>query len=271
MARPLPPPPPRSPPSPPAAPDRADTEPDVGRPHLHRRARAHPLTSNEYLELLPVRWQPVTERGIRLNHRTYDHDLLAAYRGQPSPHTTRGGKWEIHTNPHDIRQIWLRLPDGTFAEIPWIHRSHVHRSFIEQTFHHIRATLPRHTDPDSHEAGLADALDHLMRRARTGHTTPAEIRLLTRTKAARTPLLPRCPAGPRSPSRALMLDGHRYTIHVSASQLADRQRAEPAAVRESVDARSLPVQPWIAERIPSLKATSYCRAAHDSVTSRICR
>ncbi|WP_199839131.1 Mu transposase C-terminal domain-containing protein, partial [Streptomyces sp. NRRL F-5122] len=149
-----------------------------------------PLTRDDYLELLPVRWQPVTERGIRLNHRTYDHDLLAPYRGQPSPHTTRGGKWEIHINPHDIRQIWLRLPNGTFAEIPWIHRDHVHRPFNEQTFHHIRATLPRHTDPDSHEADLADALDHLMRRARTGHTTPAETRLLTRTKTARTPLPP---------------------------------------------------------------------------------
>lgn len=159
-----------------------------------------PLTRNDYLELLPVRWQPVTERGIRLNHRTYDHDLLAPYRGQPSPHTTRGGKWEIHTNPHDIRQIWLRLPDGTFAEIPWIHRNHVHRPFNEQTFHHIRATLPRHTDPDSHEADLADALDHLMRRARTGHTTPAEIRLLTRTKTAPTPHPPP-DTGPRTGAR----------------------------------------------------------------------
>ncbi|MFJ8469942.1 Mu transposase C-terminal domain-containing protein [Streptomyces swartbergensis] len=149
-----------------------------------------PLTRDDYLELLPVRWQAITERGIRLHHRTYDCDLLAPYRGQPSPITARGGKWEIHTNPHDARQIWLRLPDGTFAEIPWIHRAHVHRPFNEQTWQHIRTTVTRHTDPDSLEADLADALDQLMRRTRTGNATAGEQRLLARTQPARTPLPP---------------------------------------------------------------------------------
>ncbi|MCX5505942.1 hypothetical protein OG887_42810 (plasmid) [Streptomyces sp. NBC_00053] len=35
-----------------------------------------PLTGADYLELLPVRWQPITDRGIRLNYRTYNHDIL---------------------------------------------------------------------------------------------------------------------------------------------------------------------------------------------------
>jgi hypothetical protein len=30
-----------------------------------------PLCGADYLELLPVRWHPVTGRGIRINHRTY--------------------------------------------------------------------------------------------------------------------------------------------------------------------------------------------------------
>jgi hypothetical protein len=149
-----------------------------------------PLSRDDYLELLPVRWQAITERGIRLNHRTYDCDLLAPYRGQPSPITARGGKWEVHANPHDVRQIWLRLPNGTVAEIPWIHRTHVHRPFNEQTWQHIRTTITGHTDPDSLEADLADALDQLMRRARTGHASRAEHRLITRTAPARTPLPP---------------------------------------------------------------------------------
>ncbi|BET45103.1 DDE-type integrase/transposase/recombinase [Kitasatospora aureofaciens] len=152
-----------------------------------------PLTRDDYLELLPVRWQAITERGIRLNHRTYDCDLLGPYRAQPSPIAARGGKWEVHTNPHDVRQIWLRLPDGQLAEIPWIHRAHVHRPFNEQTWQHIRTTITRHTGrtgPDSLEADLADALDQLMRRARTGHATKAEHRLLSRTAPARTPLPP---------------------------------------------------------------------------------
>ncbi|MFE4632765.1 Mu transposase C-terminal domain-containing protein [Streptomyces sp. NPDC056773] len=139
-----------------------------------------PLTGNDYVELLPVRWTAITERGIRLHHRTYDHDLLASYRGQPSPITARGGKWEVHHNPHDARQIWLRLTDGTLAEIPWIHRDHTHQPFNERTWQHVRAQTVRHPDPDQHEADLADALDQLMRRARNGDATRTEQRLLSR-------------------------------------------------------------------------------------------
>lgn len=147
-----------------------------------------PLTGNDYLELLPVRWQAITARGIRLDHRTYDHDCLTPYRGQPSTVTARGGKWEIHTNPHDARQIYIRLPDGHLTEIPWIHRAHIHAPFNNATWQHIKTTTTRVSgDRDIHEADLADALDQLMRRARTHTATPGEQRLITRTAPLKTP------------------------------------------------------------------------------------
>lgn len=49
--------------------------------------------------------------GIRIDHRTYDRPCLNAHRGRPSPTASRGGKWEIHTHPHDLRQVRIRLPD----------------------------------------------------------------------------------------------------------------------------------------------------------------
>ncbi|MEU8436275.1 hypothetical protein AB0F18_25905 [Streptomyces sp. NPDC029216] len=65
------------------------------------------------LELLRVRWSAITEHGIRLHHRTYDHDLLAPYRGRPSPITARGGKREVHHNPHDaLGQLTHRAHGG---------------------------------------------------------------------------------------------------------------------------------------------------------------
>lgn len=41
-----------------------------------------PLAGADYLELLPVRFHPITGRGIRINHRTYDHAVL----NEPLPH-----------------------------------------------------------------------------------------------------------------------------------------------------------------------------------------
>ncbi|SHM27010.1 Mu transposase C-terminal domain-containing protein [Streptomyces yunnanensis] len=141
------------------------------------------LTGRDYLELLPVRRQAITASGIRIHHRTYDADLLAAYRGQPSPIAGRDGKWEIHYNPHDVRQIWVRMPDGELTEIPWIHRDHVHQPFNDHTWQHIK-TLTLHSshhDAERHEADLADALDQLMRRVHSGHATQTEQALLART------------------------------------------------------------------------------------------
>nr|WP_223187265.1 DDE-type integrase/transposase/recombinase [Streptomyces sp. CBMA29] len=125
-----------------------------------------PLTAADYLELLPVRWQPITERGIRIDYRTYDHNDLNPHRGQRSPVTAKDGRWEIHHNPHDPRQIWVRLPDGKLHEIPWIHRAHVHQPFNDQIWHHIQNEVEQRGDRDQHEADLADALDQLLRRTR---------------------------------------------------------------------------------------------------------
>lgn len=141
-----------------------------------------PLTGRDYLELLPVRWQAITPAGITIHHRTYDHDLLAPYRGQASPVAGRGGKWEIHYNPHDVRQIWIRLTDNQLTEIPWIQRDHVHQPFNDPTWQHIRTHTQHnnHDDSQQHEAHVADALDPLMRRVHTGHATKTEQALLAR-------------------------------------------------------------------------------------------
>ncbi|MFJ7898743.1 transposase [Streptomyces anthocyanicus] len=129
-----------------------------------------PLTGADYTELLPVRFHPVTGRGIRINYRTYDHVILNEHRGRPSP-TGPGGKWEVHLNPHDVRQIYLRLPDGHLHEIPWIHRDHVHAPMSETTWRHLRTTLEQRAEREAHEAALAEAADQILRQARP--TTPA--------------------------------------------------------------------------------------------------
>ncbi|WP_326812990.1 DDE-type integrase/transposase/recombinase [Streptomyces scopuliridis] len=125
-----------------------------------------PLTGADYLELLPVRWQPITERGIRIDYRTYNHEVLDPHRGQRSDTVAKDGKWEVHHNPHDVRQIWVRLSDGQLHEIGWIHREHVHQPFSERIWRHVRSEVAQRTDREHHEADLADALGQLLRRTR---------------------------------------------------------------------------------------------------------
>jgi transposase InsO family protein len=153
-----------------------------------------PLTGADYLELLPVRWQPITARGIRFDYRTYNRDILDPHRGQRSPLTGKDGKWEVHHNPHDARQIWVRLTDGQLHEIPWIHRDHVHQPFNDQVWRHIQAEVEQRGDRDQHEADLAGALDQLLRRTRspagTQHDTRRRKTPRSRGTAVQLPDLP---------------------------------------------------------------------------------
>jgi transposase InsO family protein len=125
-----------------------------------------PLAGRDYVELLPVRWHRVTDRGIRIDHRTYDHPVLEACRGRSSGVVARQGKWEVHHNPHDGRRVWVRLPGGEFAEVPWIHRDHVNAPFDVHAWRHVRESVERRGDRERHEADLADALAVLLREVR---------------------------------------------------------------------------------------------------------
>ena len=146
-----------------------------------------PLTGRDWTELMPVRWKRITERGIRIDHRTYDHHTLNPHRGQPSGVLAQQGRWEVHHNPHDARQVWVRMPDGTFAAIPWIHRDHVHAPFSDHLWQHLKTVVEQRGNRDQYEADLAQALDDLLRRARTGDTTRREQALTNRQAPAAAP------------------------------------------------------------------------------------
>ncbi|WP_107094437.1 DDE-type integrase/transposase/recombinase [Streptomyces ardesiacus] len=179
-----------------------------------------PLTGGDYTELLPVRFHPVTGRGVRINYRTYDHVILNEHRGRPSP-AGPGGKWEVHLNPHDVRQIYLRLPDGHLHEIPWIHRDHVHAPMSETTWRHLRTTLEQRAEREAHEAALAEAADRILRQARP--TTPAP------------PGVPATAPGTRAGNAASQAaDGEPAAPHRTAAQAA----TEPQDSLDALDARS---------------------------------
>ncbi|MFC1414154.1 transposase [Streptacidiphilus sp. N1-12] len=141
-----------------------------------------PLTAEDHIELLPVRWQPVSDYGIRFDHRTYDSKALNGYRRTRS---TAGASQplEVHHNPYEPSRIWVRLPGG-FQEVPWIHATQVSLPFTDSTWRHILSAVPRTGDRDAHELDLARALDALLRRAGAGAGTRRERTLAARAAAA---------------------------------------------------------------------------------------
>lgn len=132
-----------------------------------------PLGREDYIELMPVKRQKINDYGIRIDYRTYDHQVLNPYRGEASP--TADGLWEIHYNPHPPGQVWVRLPKPGqprghgWEVVPWIHHTLVSAPFTDFTWQHIRRTVAQRGSRVQHEHDLALALRELLERAAAGH------------------------------------------------------------------------------------------------------
>ncbi len=142
-----------------------------------------PLSADDYVELLPLRWQAVNDYGIRFSYRTYDHPGLNPYRRRRSPRADKNGRWEVHHNPYDPNRVWVRLPEG-WLEVPWVHAGAVRRPFTAFTFDHVRRTVERRHGREEHEAAIAQALDALLRRASQGLGSKRERTVAARAQAA---------------------------------------------------------------------------------------
>ena len=148
------------------------------------------FSGEDYIELLPARWQTINTYGIRINHRTYDAEALNPLRGQPSGVKAKNNRWEIHYDPYDVSRVWVRDPcgEGWICAV-WKHLHRVPAPFGELAWDHVRKGLPEAT-----EAEIADAVNALLHRAHRGPDEPAapkksrrDKRVIARTRATSTP------------------------------------------------------------------------------------
>jgi putative transposase len=174
------------------------------------------LPGEDYLELLPVAWRAINDYGIRIDYRTYDtdhrsgRDELGPYRRQHSGITARNGLWEVHYDPYDLSQVFVRTRDGWVA-VPWTHQAMVSAPFADFTWRHARHLAAGRGLDDTSEADVARVLDELLSRAQAGPATrSSDLRsdkIAGRTKAAAaTRRPPPRPAGPEQPAPASEAD-----------------------------------------------------------------
>ncbi|MGW1278858.1 transposase [Streptomyces tsukubensis] len=153
-----------------------------------------PLRSDDYVELLPVRWQTITDAGIRFNYRTYDHARLHTEQAKAPGVRSPEGLWEVHYNPYDPVRVWVRLADG-FAEVPWIHSTSVNLPFTHHVWEHICKVTERTGSRAEHEEQLALALDGFLKRAaRKKDLTRTERKVMAKSRASGADMVP-APAG----------------------------------------------------------------------------
>jgi putative transposase len=147
------------------------------------------LTGEDYLELLPVAWRAINDYGIRIDYRTYDtdprngRDELGPYRRQHSQIVVKKGLWEIHYDPYDLSQVFVRTKDG-WITVPWTHQTMVSAPFADFTWRHARRLAAERGLDDTNETDVARILDELLTRAQNGPAHTRSDRIAARTKVA---------------------------------------------------------------------------------------
>uniref|UniRef100_UPI003F492F7B Mu transposase C-terminal domain-containing protein n=1 Tax=Amycolatopsis sp. CA-096443 TaxID=3239919 RepID=UPI003F492F7B len=171
------------------------------------------LDSSDYLELLPVKWRTINSYGIRIEHRTYDCGELGPLRRQHSGLAGKRGLWEVHYDPYDLAQVYVRTTEG-WITAPWTHKAMVSGPFADFTWNHARALARSRGDGAVTETDIARALDELLTRAEHGPDR-AGARVVARTRTAAAAHRP--------------VPAHPAATDPAAADLMDPPAAEPAA------------------------------------------
>ena len=141
------------------------------------------LSGEDYLELLPVEWRQINAYGIRIGYRTYDCPELGPWRLQHSGITARRGLWEVHYDPYDATQVFVRTTDG-WVTAPWTHLPMVAAPFAEFTWRYARRLAAEKGRDDTNETEVARVLDELLTRAEAGPVDKLTDRITGRARVA---------------------------------------------------------------------------------------
>ena len=178
--------------------DTARTTP--ARPVLPAAGRCHPnekyaalvaaagylpltLTGEDYLELLPVAWR--ADQRLRHPHRLphLRRPELGPYRRQHSGVAAKRGLWEVHYDPYDLSQVFVRTPDG-WVTAPWTHLPMVSAPFADFTWRHARRAGRAGGADDTNETASPGSSTSCSPAPRPARADRRSARVAARTRAA---------------------------------------------------------------------------------------
>ena len=139
-----------------------------------------PLSEADVLHLLPAAWVRVTDKGIRLNRRTYDGAKLNPYRGAPSGLPGRNRmRWEVRYHPYQPETVWLRdHRSNEWVQVDFIYKDLIADPWTERVWEQALDDAQARGQRTDDEQALARAVSKLLRRAarppaRTASALPA--------------------------------------------------------------------------------------------------
>jgi hypothetical protein len=145
------------------------------------------LTAEDYLELLPLKRRVINDYGIQIDYRTYDCEELWPFHREHSGNTRWKGAWEVHYDPYDLSQVFVRTKGGWLI-VPWTHRAMVTGPFADFTWELARQETAARGGNDRNETEVARVLDEILTRASDGPTRGPQARrekkIVARTRVA---------------------------------------------------------------------------------------
>jgi transposase InsO family protein len=157
-----------------------------------------PRSTTDYVELLPAEWRRINEEGVTFGNRVYDTAALNPYRRADSGIPAQNGRWELHYDPYDITQIWVRNHHvGGWITATWVHRDLVRQPFSAAIYEHVRARSAAAGEPVRDDYIARRVAEMLNNPALTGQSA-ADQRMVAREH--NNPLRP-APAGPGDPGQ----------------------------------------------------------------------
>ncbi|MYT18275.1 Mu transposase, C-terminal [Streptomyces sp. SceaMP-e96] len=136
------------------------------------------LSAEDRLRLLPTAWVKVTDKGIRLNNRTYDSRAVSPYRNTPSGWPGKGQRWPVRYHPHQPEKVWLQdHRNGTWAEADFVYQRLIGDEWTAHVWDQATAAHLDKGGSTRDEAAIARVVRSLLERAGRGPsrtTTPQQ-------------------------------------------------------------------------------------------------
>ncbi|MGC5016504.1 Mu transposase C-terminal domain-containing protein [Streptosporangium sp. DT93] len=195
-----------------------------------------PLSADDYVELLPIKWRVINSYGIKIGNRVYDGKALNPHRREHSGVTAENGRWEIHYDPYDVSRIWVRNHRGKgWICVPWTHLRSTPIPFGEQAWDHARQILTRRGENPATEKEIAEAATALLDKAGNGppegKPSAKTSRVAGRTRAMPPTSSPELPSTDPPPPEHLTIPADVMANLITADEEDDDQIADVIPLR----------------------------------------